>query len=58
LVPLKGENAIKPTVVNPDQVSKSDPLGQRGYVGWKSYFAAAILNEAWCYRVECAATLL
>jgi len=58
LVPLKGENAIKPTVINPDQASKSDPLGQRGYVGWKSYFAATILNEAWCYRIETAVTLL
>lgn len=56
LVPLKGAGAIKPTVINPDSVSKSDPLGQMGYVGWKTWFAAVRLNEAWMYRLECAVT--
>lgn len=58
LVPLKGMDAIKPSVLNPDTISKSDPLGQRGYVGWKSYFAALILNQTWIARLECAATVL
>lgn len=56
LVPLKGSGAIKPTVLNPGSPSKSDPLAQRGYVGWKAYFAALILNETWMIRIECAAT--
>ena len=56
LVPLKGANAIKPTVLNPGTPSKSDPLGQRGHVSWKTYFAALILNDAWLVRLECAAT--
>jgi len=43
LVPLKGSKAITPTVLNPGIPSKSDPLGQMGYVGWKTYFAAKIL---------------
>ena len=53
-VPLKGANAIKPTVLNPGTPSKSDPLGQIGYVGWKTYFAAVRLNESWMARLEVA----
>jgi len=58
LVPLKGMNAITPMVINPGQPSKSDPLGQRGYVSWKTYFAAVILNQNWMARLEVAATSL
>jgi len=58
LVPLKGSGAITPSVINPGTVSKSDPLGQRGYVGWKTYFVAVRLNEAWMMRLECGATNL
>lgn len=56
LVPLKGKEAIKPMVLNPGTPSKSDPLGQRGYVSWKAYFVAVILNDAWMTRIECAIT--
>ena len=55
-VTLKGANAIKPTVIPTGQVDKTDPLGQVGYVGWKTYFTSLILNEAWLARLECAAT--
>lgn len=58
LVPLKGMGAITPSVLNPGQIDKSDPLGQRGYVGWKAYFAALILNQTWMSRIECAASSL
>ena len=58
LVPLKGRNAITPTVLNPGTPSKSDPLGQVGFVGWKTYFAAKILNENWIARLEVAATAI
>ena len=58
LVPLKGANAITPSVINPDVKTKDDPLGQRGYVGWKTYFAAVRLNEAWLVRCEFAVTNL
>jgi N4-gp56 family major capsid protein len=58
LVPLKGEGAITPTVLNPGKPSKSDPLGQIGYVGWKTYFASVRLNEAWMRRIEVAVTAL
>lgn len=56
LIPLKGKEAIKPMVMNPDTVSKSDPLAQRGFVSWKTWFACVRLNEAWMARVEVGAT--
>lgn len=54
IVPLKGKGAVSPSVVNPSSRDKSDPLGQRGFVGWKAYQAAVILNDAWMVRAEVA----
>ncbi|MFO7598120.1 MAG: N4-gp56 family major capsid protein [Desulfocurvibacter africanus] len=54
-VALKGENAVIPLVVNP-KPSDSDPLAQRGHVGWKAMQTAVILNDAWMVRAEVAAT--
>ena len=51
---LKGQGSIKPGILAPDQISKSDPLGQNGFVSWKTYFAGIILNETWCHRLEVA----
>lgn len=56
VVPFKGRNAVTPSVINPDTKDKSDPLGQRGYAGWKSYHAAIILNDNWMARAETGAT--
>ncbi|MGS2743604.1 N4-gp56 family major capsid protein [Halomonas sp. LS-001] len=58
LIPLKGKGSITPKVLNPDTPRGGDPLGQRGSVGWKTYFVAKILNEAWLARLEVAATNL
>lgn len=44
-------NGLTPIVVNP-KPSESDPLGQRGRVGFKMYSAAAILNDSWMTRIE------
>lgn len=55
-VALKGANSMSPHVINPDQRTKDDPLGQRGMVSWKMYFAALILNQAWINRVEVGVT--
>jgi N4-gp56 family major capsid protein len=55
-VPLKGKAAITPTIVNPKPV-QGDPLGQRGYAGWKAYHACVILNDAWMSRGEVAVTI-
>lgn len=56
LVPLKGANSMTPMVLNPNTPRGGDPLGQLGTVGWKTYFAATILNEAWMVRIEAAVT--
>ena len=58
IVPLRGKNAVSPTILPPGQKTKSDPLGQRGYVGWKMWHASIILNELWMTRIETAATSL
>lgn len=55
-VALKGPGSMSPHVINPDQRTKSDPLGQRGHVAWKMYFAALILNQAWIQRIEVGVT--
>jgi len=57
VVPLKGMDSMNPVVLNP-KPTPSDPLGQRGYVGYKFATAAVILNELWMIRIEAAATKL
>ena len=56
MVPLRGENAMEPAIVPVGRRDKSDPLAQRGYVGWKSWFLCLILNQLWMARLEVAAT--
>ncbi len=56
IVPLRGYGAVSPSVIRPGVQSKSDPLGQRGYVGWKTWHATIILNELWMSRLEVAVT--
>jgi len=58
VVPLRGQGAVSPTILRPGVKSKSDPLGQRGYIGWKTWHAAVILNQVWMARLECAVTAL
>jgi N4-gp56 family major capsid protein len=53
IVPFKGMGAVTPTVVNPTP-SGADPLGQRGFVGWKAMQTAVILNDLWMCRMEVA----
>ena len=57
-VPLKGMGAVEPVIIPVGQKTKDDPLGQRGYIGWKTWFTAKILNDAWIVRIECGATAL
>lgn len=57
-VPLKGKEAIKPMILNPNTPRGGDPLGQRGSVAWKTWHVATILNNAWMVRIEAAATAL
>jgi len=53
IVAFKGANALTPMVVSP-KASDSDPLAQRGHVGWKGYSATIILNDFWMVRLEVA----
>ena len=58
LVPLRGQGAVSPSILRPGVKSKSDPLGQRGYVGWKAWHTSVILNQVWMARLEVAVTAL
>jgi N4-gp56 family major capsid protein len=58
LVPLRGQGSITPSIMRPNVASKSDPLGQRGSVGWKMWHLSLILNNTWMARGEFAATAL
>jgi N4-gp56 family major capsid protein len=55
IIPLKGRASITPSVVNPHP-SESDPLGQRGHIGWKSMQTCKILQETYMIRAEVAVT--
>lgn len=56
VVPLKGKESIKPMILQPNTPRGGDPLGQLGSVAWKTWHASLILNQAWMYRLEVAAT--
>ena len=44
---------VRPYVLQPNVARSSDPIGQRGSIGWKMWFSCLILNDAWIRRVEC-----
>jgi len=44
---LRGADSIDPTYIPPGVKDKSDPLGQRGYVGAKFYMNCMLLNQGW-----------
>ncbi len=51
-----GQNSVN-LIVNPvSRADSSDPLAQKGTVGWKTWFASLILNESWIERHEIAVT--
>ena len=57
-VPLRGYGAVEPSIISAGLKTKDDPLGQRGYAGWKTWYVPKILNESWMARLEGAATAL
>jgi N4-gp56 family major capsid protein len=57
-VGLRGQGAVSPSIIPAGQKTKDDPLGQRGYVGWKTYHAALILNQSWMARLLVGASAL
>lgn len=46
-VALRGKESIDVTYIPPGQKDKIDPLGQRGYIGAKTYMTAVVLNNGW-----------
>ena len=54
LVGLGGRGSVQTLVSNP-RPQGSDPLAQRGTVGWKGRMTTAILNDAFMLRMEVAA---
>lgn len=46
-VALRGADSVDVSYIPPGQKDKNDPLGQRGYVGAKTYMTAVILNNGW-----------
>lgn len=57
-IALRGGDALDPTWIPPGTKDKSDPLGQRGYVGAKFYMNCTLLNEGWMAVIEAGATAL
>ena len=61
-ISLKGEKnaytGIDPTVIPPNQKSKSDPLGQNGFVGAGAWYGCIRTNENWMIRIEACASAL
>lgn len=55
-VPLRGKGTVSPSIIRPGTISAADPLGQRGYVGFKCWYTSLVLNDAWMARLEVAAT--
>jgi N4-gp56 family major capsid protein len=52
-VALRGDNALDVTYIKPGTKDTADPLGQRGYIGAKTYHVAVMLNQGWAAVVEC-----
>lgn len=52
-VALKGKKVMDATYIDPGTKDTGDPLGQRGYIGAKTYYACVITNQGWAALVEC-----
>lgn len=57
-VALRGQNAMSLIVKNPGSGGSTDPLNQRGTIGWKTMMTAVILQQLWMARAEVAVTEL
>ena len=57
-VMLRGERSLKINHLKPGQIDKSDPNGQKGFVGAKFYSAATVLNNGWMAVAEVGAAIL
>ncbi len=46
-IAVRGKDSLKPTFLPPGEISKSDPMGQRGYAGTIWWKAVMIENQGW-----------
>lgn len=51
-VALRGVDSLDVTYLPPGSKDKNDPLGQRGYIGAKTWFTSVILNDGWMGVLE------
>lgn len=51
---LRGQSALSLIVKNPGSGGSTDPLNQRGTIGWKCMMTAVILQQLWMARAEVA----
>ncbi len=52
-VALRGDKALDVSYIRPGTKDTADPLGQRGYIGAKTYFTSVMLNQGWAAVIEC-----
>lgn len=57
-VALRGAASLDVTWLPPGSKDKNDPLGQRGYIGAKTYFNCVVLNQGWMAVAEAGVTSL
>lgn len=55
-IALRGEDSVNPTHIPASQKDKSDPLGQRGYVGATFWSAVLVANNGWMAVIEVGTT--
>ncbi len=55
-IALKGKEAVEMKIRQPGEIDSNDMLGQKGWVGWKTYWKGFIANEMWMARLEVAAS--
>ena len=56
IVPLRGKDSVEVMVVQP-KATNTDPLAQRGTIGWKVWNATVILQDAFMVRAEVGASV-
>lgn len=53
-VALRGDKSLHVSYIPVGTEDTADPLGQRGYIGAKTWFTALMLNQGWGALIECA----
>jgi len=57
-VALRGSESLDVTFIPAGQKDKTDPLGQRGYIGASTWMTALVLNQGWMALIECGTDAL